>query len=112
MLTRSPLRRQGKALKANLARYRKLVAVFLAQPENQWCICCTLRREKLCENIVCNQSVEVHHFAGRIGRLLCYVPYFRPFCNACRLWPHEHPATARELNLLVSAKLWNCYPEK
>lgn len=108
-LKRAPLKRESKSHKAELAKYRKLAAVFLAQPENSWCICCTVRREHG-ENIVRNPAVEIHHFAGRIGRLLCYVPYFRAFCNACRTWPHEHPSLARELNLLVPASLWNCFP--
>lgn len=109
-LKRSPLKRQSKGLKAEQAKYRKLAAVFLARPENAWCLCCTLRRERLGENILRNQSVEIHHWAGRIGRLLCYVPYFRAFCNACRTFPHEHPSLARELNLLAPAHLWNHYP--
>lgn len=109
-LKRSPLKRESKGLKAERAKYWKLSAVFLAQPENTWCICCTLRREKLGENILRNQSTEVHHFAGRIGRLLCYVPFFRAFCKPCRSWPHDHPSQARELNLLAPPALWNHFP--
>lgn len=90
-----PLRRVSKGLKAEQAKYRKVSAIFLALPENKWCICCTLRREKLSENILRNQAVEIHHWAGRIGRLLCFVPFFRAFCNACRRWPHDNPEKAR-----------------
>lgn len=101
-LKRSPLKSASKGLKAEQLKYRKLSAAFLALPENKWCLCCIVRREGLGENIIRNQSSEVHHWAGRIGRLLCYVPFFRAFCNACRTWPHVHPSKAREqLNLLV-----------
>ena len=109
-LKRVPIKRESKGHKAEVRKYRKVSAEFLARPENAWCICCTLRRERLGENILRNQSVEIHHWAGRIGRLLCYVPYFRAFCNACRRWPHEHPSLARELNLLAPPKLWNHFP--
>lgn len=109
-LKRSPIRKVSKGLKAEQAKYRKLAAVFLAQPENMWCICCTLRREKLGENILRNQATEIHHWAGRIGRLLCYVPFFRAFCRDCRTWPHAHPSKARDLNLLAPAHRWNVFP--
>ena len=108
--SRRPPRSASKGLKAEQAKYKKLHTAFLARPENTWCICCTLRREKLGENIVRNQSVEIHHVRGRIGRLLCWVPGFRAFCNACRNWPHDHPSKARELSLLAPASLWNVYP--
>lgn len=109
-MKRTRINRVSKGLKAEQAKYRKVAAAFLARPENSWCICCTLRRERLQENIVRNPAVEIHHWAGRIGRLLCYVPYFRAFCNACRRWPHDHPTLARELNLLAPPKLWNHFP--
>lgn len=107
---RHPPKRASKGLKAEQAKYKKLHADFLSRPENTWCVCCTIRREQLGENIVRNQSVEIHHVRGRIGRLLCWVPGFRAFCNACRHWPHEHPIKARELNLLAPAHLWNVFP--
>lgn len=109
-LKRTPLRRVSKGLAAEQRKYRKIEAKFLAQPENKWCICCTIRREKLGENILRNQATEIHHWAGRIGRLLCYVPYFRAFCFRCRSWPHDHPKLARELGLLAPARLWNVFP--
>lgn len=111
-LKRRPLRRVSKSLKAEQAKYRRVSAIFLSLPENKWCICCTLRREKLAENILRNQAVEIHHWAGRIGRLLCYIKYFRAFCNACRRWPHDNPEKARTLNLLAPAPQWNVFPEK
>jgi hypothetical protein len=111
-LKRSPLKRESKGRKAELAKYRKLSANFLAQPENFWCICCTLRREKLGENICRNYSTEIHHFALRNGRLLCYVPYFRAFCFGCRDWPHLHPKVARSIGLLAPPNLCGIFPKE
>lgn len=108
-LKRTPLKRMSKGLKAETLKYHKVSTEFLLRPENKWCICCTLRREKLGENILQNPATEIHHWAGRIKRLLCYVPYFRPFCFWCRLWPHEHPEQARKLNLLAPSNLWNVF---
>lgn len=104
------IKSESKRLKDERAKYRKVSAVFLARPENKWCICCTLRREVLQENITRNQATVIHHWAGRIGRLLCYVPYFKAFCSGCPPWPHEHPKEARELNLLAPAHLWEVFP--
>lgn len=109
LLKRTRLKRMSKGLKAVTAKYRKLENHFLAQPENKWCEICTRRREAG-ENICRNQSTEVHHYAGRIGRLLCYVPYFIASCFWCRDWPHKHPKKARELRLLAPPKLWNVFP--
>jgi hypothetical protein len=108
-LSRTRLKKMSKGHRAELAKYRKLETKFLSDPVNKWCICCTIRREHG-ENICRNQATEIHHWAGRIGRLLCYVPYFRAFCNRCRTWPHDYPKLARELGLLAPANLWNAFP--
>lgn len=100
----------SKGLKAERAKYQKLSYVFLHQLENKWCVCCTLRQTVLGEDILINYSSEVHHWAGRIKKLLCYVPYFRAFCYHCREWPHLNKIKARELGLLAPAHLWEVYP--
>lgn len=105
-----PLKRQSKGLRAETAKYRKLSTTFLSDPANRLCICCFLRREKLGENILQRKATEVHHWAGRIGRLLCYVPFFKAFCFFCRTWPHEHPVIARQLGLISPPKDWNVFP--
>lgn len=110
-LKRSPLAKRSKGLKSNLARYKKVAGEFLCRPENHWCICCTIRREVLGERILRRYAVEVHHWAGRIGRLLCYVPYFKAFCRECREWPHNNARLARKLGLLAPASKWEVFPE-
>lgn len=105
-----PISKESKGHKAELAKYRRLAARFLGLPENAWCEICTVRREAG-ENILRNYATEVHHYAGRIGRLLCYVPYFKASCYGCRAWPHSHPKKARELRLLAPTNQYNVYPE-
>lgn len=109
-LQRSSLKRASKGLKAEQAKYFKLSAAFLARPENRFCIICIVRREHG-ENILINFATEVHHWAGRIGRLLCYVPFFRPSCRHCRDWPHENKTKARLWGLLAPITKWNVFPD-
>lgn len=104
-----PLKKLGRAKRRALAVYLALKEDFLALPENKWCLICIVRREHG-ENILINLATEIHHFFGRIGRLLCYVPGFRPSCFTCRSWPHDHPKEAREWGLLAPAPLWNRFP--
>lgn len=108
-LRRTKIKRVSKGLKAEQAKYFKLSAAFLAQPENRFCIICIVRREHG-ENILINFATEVHHFAGRIKRLLCYVPYFKPSCRHCRDWPHENKSKARLWGLLAPITKWNVFP--
>jgi len=104
-----PLKKVAKAKRNALRGYYVLQSAFLSLPENKFCIICIVRREHG-ENILVNLATEVHHWAGRIGRLLCYVPFFRPSCFRCREWPHQHAETAREWGLLAPAPRYNVFP--
>lgn len=57
-----------------------------------------LRREFLEANPACVRcdgfATEVHHAAGRIGRLLTDVSNFRAMCHACHVHATLHPAEA------------------
>lgn len=99
----------SKGLKAELAKYWKLSSAFLALPENKFCIICVVRREHG-ENILVNLATEIHHWAGRIKRLLCHVPFFRASCRSCRDWPHDNKVKARAWGLLAPATQWNVFP--
>lgn len=104
-----PLRSASKGLKAEQAKYRKVSAIFLSKPENFLCHICKVRREHG-ENILINGSTEIHHYALRAGKLLCYVPYFMASCFRCREFPHQNKKRARELGLLAPAHLCGIYP--
>ena len=56
------------------------------------------------------RATEVHHYRGRLGRLLCDTRFFISSCRDCREFPHEHPKEARELGILSSPAEWNVYP--
>lgn len=106
---KKPLKKVSRSKRKALSIYFPLQEEFLEQPENKFCLICTVRREHG-ENILVQLATEVHHWAGRIGRLLCYVPYFRPSCKSCREWPHQHGTQAREWGLLAPASQWNVFP--
>jgi hypothetical protein len=103
------IKKVSRARRTSLARYMALAEAFLSLPENRLCIICQTRREHG-EDILINFATEVHYWAGRVGRLLCYVPYFRPSCFRCRSFPHDHPKEAREWGLIAPAPLWNVFP--
>ncbi len=102
---RKVIAQRSDRLKALQGVYSRVSKAFLAMPENHRCAICIVRGI-----VPPNLSTETHHFAGRIGRLLCYVPYFIPSCFPCREWPHQNARQARELGVLAPAPQWNVYP--
>lgn len=106
---RKPLKKIARSRRTELEHYFALSTEFLLREENRLCIICQVRREHG-ENIKQNVATETHHHRGRVGRLLCWVPGFRPSCNRCRTWPHDHPREARDWGLLAPPQLWNVFP--
>lgn len=106
---KKPLKKRGRALRNRLRVYFEVSTAFLLRLENRLCLICVVRREHG-ENITVNVATETHHHRGRIGRLLCWVPGFRPSCYRCRLWPHDNPEKAREWGLLAPAAQYNVFP--
>jgi hypothetical protein len=106
---KKPMKKIARSQRTRLQVYFALSTEFLLKPENKFCLTCQVRREHG-ENILIQIATEVHHWAGRIGRLLCYVPFFRPSCRGCRDWPHTNATKAREWGLLAPAPLWNVFP--
>ncbi len=107
---KKPMKKIARSRRRAMSEYFALSTKFLLRPENALCLICKVRREHG-ENILIQAATEVHHFAGRIGRLLCYVPFFRPSCRGCREWPHQHPVKAREWGLLALPAQWNVFPK-
>lgn len=108
-LTRSPLRRESKGRKAEVAKYNASAAAFFAEPGNDVCHICIVLRESG-EDILLQKATERHHRQGRSGRLLNWRPGWIPCCRSHRLFPHEHPARARALGLLCAPQDWNRFP--
>lgn len=123
------LPRVSKKLKRRLEQnYYPVNNAFLRLPENRYCYICICRSRNLqldevremMQNLTIKESDqwltgigarlrfsgEVHHWAGRCGALLTYVPYFVASCYGCREWPHAMPREARRLGLLAPANLY------
>jgi hypothetical protein len=105
-----PVKKMGRARRSRLKEYYALTLEFLRREENRLCLICQVRREHG-ENICIQPATEVHHHRGRRGRLLTWVPGFRPSCYGCRLWPHDNKRLAREYGLLASTVLYDVFPE-
>lgn len=102
---RKPFKKITKSHRKKLRTYFAVSSDFLALPENEWCLIC----RKLAYEFP-GRATEVHHFRGRIGRLLTDTRFFIPSCRAHRDFPHAEPALARSLGLLASPVEWNVYP--
>ena len=71
-----------------------------------------LRREYLAEQPACRihmaddrgfvRATEIHHRAGRIGKLLTDRSNFMPLCSECHRWIHDHPSEARAKGYLLT----------
>ena len=54
---------------------------------------------KACRNCCVRNAQEVHHFAGRRGRLLLYIPLWVPLCSCCHRYITDHPKYAQSEGL-------------
>ena len=62
-----------------------------------------LKNNPVCEYPNCtSREVELHHRAGRSGRLLCDDTYFCSLCRAHHRLIEEQPSHAKELGISVS----------
>lgn len=128
---RNGLRKVSKKLAQQQRKYYPISRDFLRQPENRYCQICLCRSleghldqiKLICQKAeedgdyifqasgaVLRRATEVHHYAGRIGRLLCYTPYFVASCRGCRDWPHDNRREAANLGLVAPPQLWNVFP--
>jgi hypothetical protein len=62
-----------------------------------------LKNNPICEYPNCtSREVELHHRAGRSGKLLCDDTYFCSLCRAHHRFVEDNPIQAKELGLSVS----------
>lgn len=75
--------------------YTKKRKTFLEQPENKYCVASKIlfNETRLC--------TEVHHKAGRKGKLLNYVPFWLAVSRKAHNWIHDNPEESYKLNLLI-----------
>lgn len=87
---RKPINKKSSKQKVNDDLYLKLRKIFLKKPENKLCAVCKK-----------TEATEVHHKAGRIGRLLLYVAYWLPVCYDCHTWIHANPKISYKRGFMI-----------
>ena len=92
---RKPIKQQSYKRKQESYLYTKKRKTFLLQPENKYC---PVAKEVFNESRL---ACEVHHKAGRIGKLLNYVPYWLAVSRKGHLWIHANPEEAYEKGFLI-----------
>lgn len=54
---------------------------------------------------------QIHHYRGRVGRLLTDKRFFRAACQDCHEWVGKNGAQARRIGVLAPIPEFNVYPE-
>lgn len=80
-----PIRKQAPKRAKQNREYLKIKKVYLAQNPK-----CTILG---CEN----NSIDVHHMAGKIEDLLTDTRYFKAVCRNCHIWIENHPNESKKL---------------
>lgn len=91
----APIKPYSEKRKTESFLYTKKRKAFMELEENKYCFAA-----KLLFNEV-HLCTEVHHKAGRKGKLLNYVPYWLAVCRKAHDWIHDNPTKSYELGLLI-----------
>ena len=97
MKPRKPLRKVSKRRQKDNAVYARKKKAFL--DEHQWCA--------VCLRFVWDR--EVHHWAGRVSKLLLEERLWLAVCPHCHEWIHNNPSQARRRGFLAPKGCWNDY---
>lgn len=65
---------------------------------------------RACQHCVGTYVVELHHYRGRIGRLLRDQRFWIALCTECHTHVHNRPEWARRVGLLAPVNEWNVFP--
>ena len=95
------IKQRSTKLAKETLKYNKLRKAFLSLSENEFC---SVAKIVLKENRV---ATEVHHKAGRKGKLLCYVPYFLAVSREGHNWIDNNPTEAYKLGFLIKPSTVN-----
>jgi rubredoxin len=52
---------------------------------------------------------DLHHWAGRAGKLFLEERLWMMLCRSCHEWVHNNPAHAQHIGLLAPEGCWNDY---
>lgn len=100
---KTPLRRASPKRSKELALYRKERDAYLMANPN-----CAARHAA---GITCSGDLQLHHYRGRVGRLLRMDMFWLSVCAAHHSFIHDHPGMARELGLLAPRGEFNTVPK-
>lgn len=100
---KTPIRRKGWLAQASRKRTKQLRQYyaqrreFLSRPENQWCpvAAAGLVLGELGAPKLRIRTTDVHHIAGREGKLLCDESKWLAVSRGGHDWIHAHPNAAR-----------------
>jgi hypothetical protein len=97
----APIRQHSEKRKSESHLYSKKRKTFLLKPENKYCPVAShiFNQVQLC--------AEVHHKAGRKGKLLNYVPLWLAVCRDGHNWIHDNPKEAYQLGFLIRSTTVN-----
>ena len=111
----NPIKPESDKRKRESYAYSKKRKVFLSLAANRFCPVCVavfdgvIDREEIEEanTIFFNQGIietsVIHHKAGRIGRLLNYVPFWLAVSSFGHDWIHAYPEKAYKLGFLIKS---------
>jgi hypothetical protein len=103
-MKRTPIRKVSVRRESENRTYLKLNREYLA--EHRFCECC----EPIHGGPV-RRSNQVHHYRGRVGRLLTDTRFFRASCQECHTWICDNGAEARKRGVLAPVAEFNVYPQ-
>lgn len=100
MKPRKPIRHVSASRQGQLKEYAKLRRLFMKLNP----ICCVAG--------CATKSKDLHHRAGRVSRLLTYVPFFRALCRLHHAQVREDIRWARLNDLICPMGQWNVFPKQ
>ena len=112
-----PIKQYSEKRKNESYKYTKKRKAFLALPENKYCPVAKAVFEGKIDTFQDSEllfnrfgllfTTEIHHKAGRKGKLLNYAPYWLAVSRSGHLWIHAHPEQAYELGFSIKASTVN-----
>lgn len=113
------LKPESEKRKRESYQYTKKRKTFMSKAENEFCPVCKAAFEGLIDvneipyGYLINRNggqirtSEVHHKAGRKGKLLLYVPYWLAVSSIGHKWIHANPEKAYKLKFLIRSTTVN-----
>ena len=97
----TPIKPYSEKRKRESYTYTKKRKTFLLKPENKYCpVTSTVFNE-------IHLTTEVHHKAGRKGKLLNYVPFWLAVSRKGHNWIHDNPEEAYQRGFLIRSTTVN-----